>query len=94
MGNFYTNVVVRGPSEDKVVETLTALGRNCYVTSRDDFTFVYDEEADTQREGVIESLALTLATRLACPALAALNHDDSALLLWLYDESGGELRFG
>jgi hypothetical protein len=51
MGNFYTNVVVRGPSEDKVVETLTALGRTCYVTSTDDFTFVYDEESDKQREG-------------------------------------------
>jgi hypothetical protein len=94
MGNFYTNVVVRGPSEDKVVETLTALGRTCYVTSTDDFTFVYDEESDKQREGVVESLALTLATRLGCPALAALNHDDNALLLWLYDETGGELRFG
>lgn len=94
MGNFYANVVVRGPTEDAVADVLLGLGRVCYLASRDDFVFVYDAEADKQRPGVVESLALTLATRLACPALAALNHDDNALLLWLYDETGGELRFG
>lgn len=94
MGNFYANVVVRGPTEDAVAETLLKLGRVCYIACRDDFVFIYDHEADKQRPGVVESLALTLATRLSCPALAAVNHDDSALLLWLYDETGGELRFG
>jgi hypothetical protein len=94
MGNFYTNVVVRGPSEDTVADTLLRLGRACCIASRGDFVFVYDLEADKQRPGVVESLALTLATQLHCPALAALNHDDDVLLLWLYDETGGELRFG
>ena len=94
MGSFYTNVVLRGPSEDKVAETLLGLGRVCYIASRGDFVFVYDEESEKQKPGVVESLALTLATRLSCPALAALNHDDNVLLLWLYDETGGELRFG
>jgi len=95
MGNFYTNVVVRGPSESDVRSTLVALNRTGFVaTHPKGFVFVYDEEADTQKEGVVESLALTLATRLRCPALAALNHDDDALLLWLYDREGNETRFG
>ena len=94
MGSFYTSVVVRGAREDDVVDTLSQLGRKCFVASQGDFVFIYDEQADEQRTGVLESLALTLATRLSCPALAALNHDDDVLLLWLYDETGGELRFG
>jgi hypothetical protein len=77
-----------------VVATLAALGRTCLVTHRDDFVFVYDEKADEQTEIVIESLALSLATRLKCPALAALDHDDNVLLLWLYDRNGTESRFG
>jgi hypothetical protein len=94
MGNFYTNVVVRGPSEADVVDTLVALGRTGYVVTHPaGFVFVYDDEADKQREGVVESLALTLATRLRCPALAALNHDDDFLLLWLYDREAAETRF-
>ena len=95
MGNFYTNVVVRGPSESDVRTTLVTLNRTGFmVTHPNGFVFVYDEEADTQKEGVVESLALTLATRLRCPALAALNHDDNTLLLWLYDREGNEARFG
>ena len=95
MGNFYTNVVVRGPSEADVAATLGALRRtSLVVTHPTGFVFVYDSEADTQKEGAIESLALTLATRLRCPALAALNHDDDALLLWLYAPDGTEVRFG
>lgn len=94
MGNFYTNVVVRGPGEDDVVSALESLRRSCYVVATDGFVFVYDEEADEQREGVVESLALTLATRLTCPSLASLNHDDNLLLLWLYDANGAESRYG
>ena len=95
MGNFYTNVVVRGPTEDEVAETLLGLRRtSLVVTHPAGFVFVYDAEADTQREGVVESLALALATRLRCPALASLNHDDDVLLLWLYDRDGAETRFG
>ena len=95
MGNFYTNVVVRGPSESDVRATLVALNRIGFLaTHPNGFAFVYDQEADTQKEGVVESLALTLATRLRCPALAALNHDDDTLLLWLYDREGNETRFG
>jgi hypothetical protein len=95
MGNFYTNVVVRGPSESDLRAALVALNRTGFLaTHPNGFGFVYDEEADTQKEGVVESLALTLATRLRCPALAALNHDDDTLLLWLYDREGNETRFG
>ena len=94
MGNFYTNVVVRGPSEDDVVATLASLGRTCFVAQTDGFVFVYDQKADKQTAGVVESIALTLATRLKCPALAALNHDDNVLLLWLYEPDGTETRFG
>jgi hypothetical protein len=43
---------------------------------------------------VVESLALTLATRLKVPTLACLNHDDNVLLLWLYDRGGQESRYG
>lgn len=95
MGNFYSNVVVKGPSEEQVVGCLCGLGRTALVVSHPSgLVFVYDEEGDTLEEGVIESLALTLARRLECPALASLNYHDESLLLWLYAPSGTEVRFG
>jgi len=93
VGNFYTNIVLRGVSEDAVADVLVRLGRKALVVSYErGLVFVYDEEADTQVEGVVESLALTLATELTCPAMASLNQDDDVLLLWLYDAKGTEWR--
>ncbi len=95
MGNFYTNIVVKGPTEVQVFGCLSALGRNALVVSHPSgLVFVYDEEADTFEDGVIESLALTLALRLKCPAMAAMNYHDESLLLWLYSNTGTEMRFG
>lgn len=92
MGNSYANVVVRGPSEEAVIDLVHGLARRALVVRYDDaLTFVYDEEAE-KAEGVVESLALTLATRLDCPTLAALNHDNDVLMLWLYDGAGTEWR--
>jgi hypothetical protein len=48
---------------------------------------VYDQQADEFDLGVLESLALTLSTRLSSTALASCNADDDVFWLALY-ESG------
>jgi hypothetical protein len=95
MGNFYTNVLTRGVPEAELLAALRALGRTAYVLlCPPDFAIICDREADTQRDGVIDSLALTLATRTRSPALAALNHDDDCLVLWLFLPGGTLTQFG
>jgi hypothetical protein len=95
MGNFYTNVLTRGVPQPDLMAELRALGRTAYVlVCPQDFTIVCDREAETQRDGVIDSLALTLAARTRSPALAALNHDDDCLVLWLFLPDGTLTQFG
>jgi hypothetical protein len=95
VGNFYTNVLVRGVERARLVEDLRGLRRDAYVLAvESDFSLVCDRESDTQREGVIDSLALTIARRQACHAIGALNHDDDCLVLWLFDPAGELCQYG
>jgi len=90
MGNFYTNVTTRGPSQADIAALLRSLGRNAFLTpTTNAFTVVCDRECENQDTDLLASLALTLSTHLACPALAILNHDDDVLWYQLYD--GGSL---
>jgi len=109
MGNWYTNVCLKGADQAKVAATLDELGRRAYVTpDMGGWIIVYDQESDKFDLNELESLALTLSTRLQCAALASFNADDDVLWLGIYEngklvtryasdkkqfEDGGEFPF-
>ena len=90
MGAFYTNISLRGPSQETVVQSLQRRHRIAYVSPSDDGDVVlYDQECDEQDQELMASLASELSRELQCPALAVLNHDDDILWYQLYEN--GEL---
>jgi hypothetical protein len=94
MGNWYTNVSLQGPQQSDVVAFLEQLGRRAYVTSRiAGWVVVYDQQTDEFDLGALESLALTLSTRLSCTALASCNADDDVLWLALYQNGTMTTRY-
>ena len=83
MGNFYTNITVRGPSQEATAAALR--GRQTFVSPEmDGCVVVFDEESETQSE-IVFRLAAKLSRQFACPALAVLNHDDDVLMYALYE---------
>jgi hypothetical protein len=87
MGNWYTNVAVKGAQQSQIVALLEELGRRAYITpDASGWIVVYDEQTDEFDLGALESLALTLSTRLSCIALASCNADDDVLWLGLYED--------
>ncbi len=94
MGNWYTNVAVKGAQQSDVVALLEELGRRAYVTPETSgWIVVYDQQTDEFDLGILESLALTLSTRLACTALASCNADDDVLWLALYENGSLSTRY-
>jgi hypothetical protein len=86
MGNWYTNVAVKGAQQSDVVAVLEELGRRAYVTPETSgWIVVYDQQTDDFDLSILESLALTLSTSLSCTALASCNADDDVLWLALYE---------
>ncbi len=87
MGNFYTNVTLRGPDSDEVFEFLKWEGWTAWVTraSDDGATVVYERDCDEQDVEVLDELTARLAARFGRPALGALVHDDDVLVLRLFD---------
>ena len=87
MGNFYTNVTTKGPAQGDLAAQLRALERSAFLTpTTNGFTLICDRECENQDTDMLASLALTVSTRLACPAWAVLNHDDDVLWYQLYDQ--------
>ncbi|HYL86610.1 MAG TPA: hypothetical protein VE263_20465 [Candidatus Angelobacter sp.] len=94
MGNWYTNICVKGAAQADVVATLDELGRRAYVTPElGGWIIVYDQESDKFDLNELESLALTLSARLSCLALASFNADDDVLWLGLYDHGTLATRY-
>jgi hypothetical protein len=94
MGNWYTNVAVKGAQQSEVVATLEELGRRAYITPETSgWIVVYDQQTDEFDLGTLESLALTLSTRLSCTALASCNADDDVLWLALYENGSLSTRY-
>jgi len=94
MGNWYTNVSVKGAQQSGVVAVLEELGRRAYVTPEaSGWVVVYDQQTDEFDLGILESLALTLSTRLSCITLASCNADDDVLWLALYENGGLSTRY-
>jgi hypothetical protein len=90
MGNFYTNITLRGPGQDEVAAVLSRMGREALVSpSVNGFTTVFDAECEMQDTRVLAALTADLSSEFACPALAVLNHDDSVFFYELY--SNGKL---
>ncbi len=85
MGNFYTNIVVKGPTQEDVAEQLAKAGNSAYVTpSEGECVVVFDASCESQHPGVISSLCGEMSSSFGCPALAILNHDDDVLACWLF----------
>ena len=94
MGNWYTNVSVKGAQQSDIVAALEELGRRAYVTPEvSGWIVIYDQQTDDFDLGILESLALTLSTRLSCTALASCNADDDVLWLALYENGSLSTRY-
>jgi hypothetical protein len=94
MGNWYTNVAVKGAQQTNVVALLEELGRRAYVTPETSgWIVIYDQQTDEFDLGILESLALTLSTRLFCTTLASCNADDDVLWLALYENGNLSTRY-
>jgi hypothetical protein len=94
MGNWYTNICVNGAGQAELIAVLDELGRRAYVTPEvDGWTLLYDQECDKFDLDVLESLAMTISTRLSCTALASFNADDDILWLGVYENGKLATRY-
>jgi hypothetical protein len=90
MGNFYTNIVLKGVSQSRAQKVLQKRSRPAFISpTHGDVTVVYDEQCDTQDQDEIRRLTSDLSRELDCPAWSVVNHDDD--ILWYVLYSGGEL---
>ncbi len=85
MGNFYVNVTLKGPARDQIAAYLAGVGCEAYLSPTvDGVTMVCEAVCDSQNDDHIRAFAAKISERLACPALAVLNHDDDVLWYGLY----------
>jgi hypothetical protein len=94
MGNWYTNICVKGARQPDVAAALDELGRRAYLTpDLGGWIVIYDQESDKFDLNELESLALTISARLACTALACFNADDDVLWLGIYENGKLSTRY-
>lgn len=84
MGNFYTNVTVRGVDRDALITALSA--RRTYVFVDGPDAVVFDAECEEQDPALLARLGAELSRVLEAPTLSVLNHDDDVLLVFLHDK--------
>jgi hypothetical protein len=86
VGRFYTNVTVRGPEQAQVAGAVRAARYRAWISPTiTGLTVVCESRSESQNLKTWHAVARKLSLVLNCPALAALNHDDSVLLYALYD---------
>jgi hypothetical protein len=94
MGNWYTNICVKGAKQSDVIAALDELGCRAYVTpDTGGWIVLYDQECDKFDLDLLQSLALTISTRLSCTALASFNADDDILWLGVYENGKLTTRY-
>jgi hypothetical protein len=94
MGNWYTNICVKGAPQSDVIAVLDELGRLAYVTPEiAGWVVLYDQECDKFDLNSLESLALTISTRLSCTTFASFNADDDILWLGVYENGKLATRY-
>lgn len=86
MGQFYTNITVKGPKQQVIGEAIAQLERYALVSPTcNQLTVVYDRDGENQ-DGSINDLAQHLSQHLRCVAFAVTNHDDSVLYYRLFKD--------
>jgi hypothetical protein len=87
MGNFYTSSTVRGADRASVVKAMK--GRTAAVPPTvNEYTLIWDAEAEKQDQKLIDRLGIQLSSTLASPVFSILNHDDDILWYGLYSPQG------
>lgn len=85
MGAFYTNLTLKGPSQEEILNSLQE--RDAYVSPTvDGFTVIYDEQCEEQSSKTLTDISSKLSKKLNCIVLTVLNHDDDILFYQLYDK--------
>lgn len=94
MGNWYINVCVKGAVQSDVIALLDELGRRAYITpDAGGWIILYDQECEKFDLDELESLALTISTRLSCTALGSFNADDDIFWLGVYENGKLATRY-
>src|SRR5262245_39868131 len=84
MGSFYTSHILRGPSQDQVLDWLEQRPAYVSVTEAGN-TVVLDAACESQDGEELAGLAARLSGEFQCPVLALLNHDDDIFYFELYE---------
>lgn len=85
MGATYTNVMLKGPTQEQVGDFLDGGNTVAYVTPTDsDITVVYDQASSDSDEAALTALAGKLSRSLGCVALASSVYDSDILQYHLY----------
>lgn len=84
MGLFYTNITLKGPTQERVTAYLQQQRRDAYVSPTiAGVTVVYDRACENQ-DDTLRVLTCDLSRTFLCPALGALLHDDDVFWYVLY----------
>lgn len=89
LGRFYTNITLKGASQEAIIASLERQSLRAVVApTRGDMTVVIEALSEAQ-DGAVNELARDLSQELGCVALSATNHDDSVFYFQLFND--GEL---
>src|SRR5687768_3656395 len=80
MGNFYTNILLKGALRGAATAAVKQMRRSAYVSpTQRRVTVVYDAKCETQDTKILCDVSLALSRALRCVAWGVLNHDDDVL---------------
>ena len=89
MGVTYTNITLKGPSQDQVGDFLDRENIVAHVTPTEgDITVVYDQASSDSDEAALTTLAGKLSRFLGCVALASSVYDSDIFQYHLYLSGG------